>query len=217
MSKEALVVDRKKLFKDGDFHGFLPSTERNLIGLILKSHYYHARGNELENNQELQQIIPYVWIINPKEKKVLAYRRSSTQSYNEKRLRNKWSCGVGGHIDKEDSSDPITNAMMRELKEEVLMSVYPKPKIIGYLNDDKDDVGKVHFGVVALAETEEKVEKGSDEMAECRFLSIKEIESLFSNPANEIESWTTLSWPFVKNYLIVNQLSSSVNFGWLTI
>jgi len=166
------------------------------------------RGDELEHNPSLQQIIPYVWIINPETKQVFAYRRAADEKYTEKRLRNKWSCGIGGHIDREDVQDPIIDAMMRELKEEVKiinpqtkMPEYPQPKIVGYLNDDANDVGKVHFGVVAIAETMHPVEKGDDEMAEGRMVSISELEKLFADPNNDIEEWTRLSWPFVKSYL----------------
>lgn len=202
MGKEALVVKRDVLFKEKEFHGFLPSDNFDFIPLILDNFEYHARGEELENNSGLQQIIPYVWIVNPLERKVFAYKRASgKQNYSETRLMNKISCGVGGHIDREDSGNPIENAMMRELMEEVSMKEYPKPIILGYLNDDSDSVGKVHFGVVALAETIEDVAKGDDEMTEGRFYSISELEEMFNDPSNEVESWTRISWPFVKDYL----------------
>ncbi len=200
--KEALVVKRGTLFRDKYFQGFLPVQEHDYMSIILREHEYHPRGNLLENNELLQQIIPYVWIINPREKKVFAYRRAANENYGEARLRNKWSCGLGGHIERQDSSDPIKIAMMRELMEEVRMQFYPRPKIVGYLKDDKGNVEKVHFGVVAIAETDERVEKGDDEMAECRFMSISEIEDLFAYPDNQIETWTLLSWPFFKSYLL---------------
>ena len=200
MGKEALVVKREILFEDKDFQGFLPSEENDFIQVILDNYFYHPRGDQLENNKDLQQIIPYVWIINSQTKKVLAYKRSSGKNYSEKRLMDKWSCGVGGHIEREDSQNPIIDAMMRELKEEVQMNDYPTPKIVGYLNDDSDSVGSVHFGIVALAETAQEVKKGDDEMAILHFLSIEEMDNLFSSPDVEIESWTKLSWPLNKNY-----------------
>ena len=201
MAKEALVVDREILFSENYFQGFISSEEKNFINIILNNYTYRPRGDDLENNSQLQQIVPYVWIVNPKIKQVFIYKRASNQNYSEKRLRNKWSCGIGGHIDREDSKDPIINAMMRELREEVLMLNYPKPKIVGYLKDDKTEVGKVHFGIVAIAETQNEVKKNDEEMVECFFMSIPEFESLLKNPENDIESWTRLSWPFVKNYL----------------
>ena len=200
--REALVVQRNVLFSDKYFQGFLQSHEHDFISVILREHGYHERGDVLEDNDTLQQIIPYVWIVNPVKKEVFAYRRAANEAYREKRLRNKWSCGLGGHIEREDGGNPIEAAMMRELMEEVHMSLYPQPHIIGYLNDDSDDVGRVHFGVVAIAETTERVKKGDDEMAECRFYSVQELEALFAHPENEIEAWTRLSWPWVREYLL---------------
>ena len=202
MAKEALVVKRDILFGGKYFEGFLNVVDYDFISDILDNYQYHPRGEDLENNNSLQQIIPYVWIINPSSKKVFVYKRASgKQNYSEIRLMNKISCGVGGHIDREDSDNPIENAMMRELMEEVKMKEYPKPKIVGYLNDDSDSVGKVHFGIVALAETLEDVKKGDNEMAEGRFYSISEFEEIFNDTEYEVESWTRLSWPFVKDYL----------------
>ena len=205
MGKEALVVERNILFKDKYFQGFLSVDEYDFLSLILEYFEYHLRGDELENNNLLQQIIPYVWIVNPIERKVFAYRRASgKQNYREIRLMNKVSCGVGGHIDREDLvkvEDVIIRAMMRELQEEVVMSNYPKPKIVGYLNDDSDSVGRVHFGIVAVVEVNGDVKKGDDEMVEGKFYSIDELERLFSDSNVEVESWTRISWPFVKGYL----------------
>ena len=223
MSKATLVVKRDILFSERYFQGFLDADEHDYISKVLENYEYYIRGDELENNSSLQQVIPYVWVINPKEKKVFAYKRASgKQNYSETRLMDKISCGVGGHIDREDSdvkmlehfehpkvqhktqglsNNPIEKAMMRELMEEIVMKEYPKPKIVGYLNDDSDSVGRVHFGIVAVAETTADVKKGDNEMAHGRFYSIDELERLFSDTNYEVESWTRISWPFVKNYL----------------
>jgi len=203
MSKEILVVKRDVLFKDGGFHGFVPFGKMDYIDLILKNFEYKERDS-VEEDPNYQQPIPYVWIVNPKSKKVFIYRRASDDNYNEKRLGGKWSGGVGGHIDKgvdDIKANPIEEAMMRELREEVIMANYPKPRIVGYINDDSNPVGSVHFGVVALAETQEEVKKGDDEMVEGGFYSLEEIDRIFSNSENNVETWTKLSWPFVRDYL----------------
>ena len=202
--EKALIVEREILFKDKKFQGFLPAKDYDFNSIILNNHKYHERGDALENNFALQQIIPYVWIVNSKEKKVFAYRRAKKkQNYNETRLMNKISCGVGGHIEKsKDFGNPIENGMMRELREEVIMGEYNIPKVVGYLNDDSNSVGKVHFGIVAILETEGEVKKGGKEMTEGRFYAISELEEIFSDSENKIESWTRISWPFIKDYLV---------------
>lgn len=214
MAKDALVVKRNVLFKDGEFQGFSPINERDLISIILGNHYYHPRGDELENNHSLQQIIPYVWVVNSKSGKVLLYKRVVNSSkkegeYVETRYLDNYSGGVGGHIDmdtEEGTDNPVERAMMRELREEIEMNVYPKPQIIGYLNDDSDSLGKVHLGVVAVALSEENAKiRGKEGLGEGVYYSSGEVDSLFENPKNKIENWTKMSWPFVKEYL--NSLS----------
>ncbi len=200
MVKQALVVKRDVLFNGNYFEGFMPKTKSDFIPIILSRFEYHERGQNLETNSALQQIIPYIWIVNPKTKKVFAYKRS-VKGYSETRLMNKWSCGIGGHIEKEDCEDPIQNGMMRELKEEVKIQEYPQPKIIGFINDDSDPVNQVHFGVVAVAETNFDVEKGDEEIAQGRLYSLEELEKIFADPQNDVEKWTKISWPVVREHL----------------
>ncbi len=207
MGKEALVVERKTLFRGNEFQGFLDFKERDIISIILSNHSYHSRGDGLENNSSLKQIIPYVWIVNPEKREVFLYKRtpSKNSEYREVRYLDMYSGGVGGHIDRdteEGSKDPIEKAMMRELREEVIMQSYPKPKLLGYLNDDSNSLGSVHFGIVAVAETtnEVKAEK-SEGLNSGAFYTIKELDKIFSDKNNEIENWTKISWPFVKSYL----------------
>jgi predicted NUDIX family phosphoesterase len=202
MGDEILVVKRDLLFSEGESEGFIHAHERDYIKKINDHFEFQTRTEELEKNQNYQQPIPYVWIVNPETKQIFAYRRASKkENYNEKRLMNKWSCGVGGHIDREDVKDPIHRAMMRELEEEVKIREYPIPKIVGYININSTPVDSVHFGVVAIAETTHEVEKGDDEMAHGQFYSISELEDIFANPENDIENWTKVSWPFVRDYL----------------
>ncbi|MBS3099256.1 NUDIX domain-containing protein [Candidatus Pacearchaeota archaeon] len=179
---QILIVKRKILFENQEFQGFCPIIYKD-FSLTIKSNYeYKERTKELENNPLFKQVIPYVWIVNPKTKKVFLYKRSVKGEEN--RLHNKYSGGIGGHIDKETeehSENPVIDAMMRELKEEV-------------------KVGQVHFGVVALAETEENVSPAMH-MDGGKFYTIEEVESLILSPDNELESWSKFSWPFVKGYL----------------
>jgi len=200
MGNDILVIKKDELFKDGEFEGFKPISEKDYTEIILKNYEYQKRTEELENNSSWQQPIPYVWIIDPKTKKVFLYKRDITG--NEGRLYNKFSGGVGGHIDRETEEfvdNPITSAMMRELKEEVIMTVYPIPEIIGFINLNHD-VHAVHFGIVAVAQTERNVEANED-MIFGEFYSSEEIENIFNDPNNTIEEWTKISWPFVKKYI----------------
>lgn len=197
-----LVVKRDELFKNHHFEGFLPLDEKDYINFILSNHYYEERDEDLENNPEHIQIIPYVWIVNPLLKKAFIYQRSLGKGYKETRHVNRYSGGVGGHIDEEEyEGDPISYSMKRELQEELIMDEYPEVKFVGYLNDDSDMYNKVHFAIVGLAETEENVRPTDDGLKSGDFYSIEEIDRLFEDPDSEVETWTKLSWPYVREYL----------------
>ena len=197
-----LVTKRDDLFKDLHFEGFKSLEEHNFIDFILKNHYYEERNDDLENNPEHIQIIPYVWIINPLLRKAFIYQRSLGKDYQETRHVNRFSGGVGGHIDEEPhEGDPITHAMNREIQEEVTMNNYPDAKFIGYINDDSDMYNKVHFAIVGLTETHEDVQPTDDGLKSGSFYSIDEIEQLFEDPNSEVETWTKLSWPHIKKHI----------------
>ncbi len=206
MVREILVVPRSTLFKDGDFQGIVPIEKNDFTKIILLNYDYKERNEELENNSNFQQIIPYVWIINPKEKKVFLYKRGMSKGeYKERRYLNNYSGGIGGHIDKdteEKSNNPINDAMIRELHEEVFIHNYPEPKIVGFINDDSDSLGKVHFGILAIAKTEEEIKLAEKGLKEGRFYTVDETNKILSNKDNKIESWTKLSWPFIRKCLL---------------
>ncbi len=200
MSREVLVVKRDILFKDNNFQGFIPINEKDFFETIIENYEYKER-TDMEQDPNYKQVVSYVWLINPENKKVFLYQRS-TSGY-EKRLHNNYSGGIGGHIDKdteEKSENPIEKAMLRELNEELIMQNYPIPEIIGWISNDSNSVGKVHLGAVAIAETLEDA-KPAEDMNEGRFFSVEEIEKIFSDKENTIEEWTKISWPFIKSYL----------------
>ncbi len=202
MVKEALVVPRDILFEERQFEGFLSLEKHDFRPMILAHHSYALRTDALEHDISLKQIIPYLVIVNLHLKKVFVYRRAGQGKNNESRLWNKWSCGVGGHIEPQDDDDPLQEAAIRELREEVTMKIYPVPRIVGFVNDEVGDVEKYHFGVIALAETEEEdISLGDGEIAEGKFMSVEEVERVFSDPQNQVECWTLLVFPFIKEYL----------------
>ncbi len=200
MAKEALVIDTDTLFRDHHFEGFLPLEEHDFITPILENYTYKTRGDELEHDASLQQIIPYLWLINKDKKKVFAYTRIPGKEYVEKRLMQKFSCGLGGHIDREDSKNPIMNALNRELREEIIMNNYPEPNLIGYVNLEYD-VHEVHFGIVAVADTIETEIESADGVKEGSWYTVSEIEQAFADPTKDVEEWTKVTWPFVKKIL----------------
>jgi predicted NUDIX family phosphoesterase len=113
-------------------------------GLFLKR-------SELEEDPSFKQIISYA-IISNKESFYL-FKRTSGQA--EKRLHNKFSLGVGGHMNPADSIESkeqyLIDELKRELYEEVKLlngCLIEEIKFIGFINDDTIPVGKVHIGLL---------------------------------------------------------------------
>lgn len=187
--KLIMVVDREKLFARKYFNGFLKVEEEDFQNIILKNYYFIKRGLA-ENDYSKKQPIAYAVIC--KGKKIFAYQRaSSTKEHGDERLQHKWSWGLGGHIEKIDDSDnPITNSLKREMKEEVGLKEI-KAKLLGYINDDSDDVGKVHFGLLYLVETRQNIVPKSEELKTGEFFSFSELEKIAKN--HEVESWSKIA------------------------
>jgi predicted NUDIX family phosphoesterase len=110
-----------------------------------------VRRSELEEDPSFKQIIPYA-IISNKESYYL-FRRKSRQA--EKRLHNKFSLGVGGHMNPGDSMESeeqyLIDELKRELYEEVKLlngCLIEDIEFIGFINDDTIPVGRVHIGLL---------------------------------------------------------------------
>jgi predicted NUDIX family phosphoesterase len=109
------------------------------------------RRCELEEDPSFKQIIPYAIISN--EESYYLFKRTSGQA--EKRLHNKFSLGVGGHMNPGDSMEPkeqyLTDELKRELFEEVRLlngCLIEDIEFIGFINDDTIPVGRVHIGLL---------------------------------------------------------------------
>jgi predicted NUDIX family phosphoesterase len=117
------------------------------------------RRSELEEDPSFKQIIPYA-IISIEESFYL-FRRTSGQT--EKRLHNKFSLGVGGHMNPDDSMVPkeqyLTDELKRELYEEVKLlngCLIEDIEFIGFINDDTIPVGRVHIGLLYIIHVSNK-------------------------------------------------------------
>jgi predicted NUDIX family phosphoesterase len=199
--EKVLVFPAHKLslFKDNISKKIFPglTTEethiQTFLNKCLNESFFTDRA-EAEENPKLKQIIPYCVVrTNPTDgsiPKFFLYKRS--KKGGENRLHEKWSLGVGGHINPEDGYEnhhkTFGMALQRELAEELDFQNPEAAKdidyeIMGLLYDNSDSVGQVHFGVV---------------------VDVKLPEGLIPNPNNrEIDDYKWL--PFDKLLDIVPQ------------
>jgi predicted NUDIX family phosphoesterase len=193
---EIMVVDREILFGRRQFQGFAPDDTCDYESLILENYRYVPRS-EAEDCPLLKQPIAYCVVVNRSLGKIFAYRRSEDEGdYGEARLRGKWSLGIGGHVDRNDlaSENPIRASMLRELGEEIEIAGELKPRILGYINDDTDMVGRVHFGLLYLLDTEnEEIAPRAKEIAEARMLTGGEWQGMLRREDIVIEGWSRIA------------------------
>ncbi len=107
-----------------------------------------------EHDFSCKQVIPYVVIRH--EDRYLLMRRTKRQT--ESRLHDKYSLGVGGHINKERSAGPprtmsswpaCAGSWPRRYGSRAEQSC----ELIGTINDDSTEVARVHLGLVFLLRT----------------------------------------------------------------
>ena len=152
MSEEVLVLQNSLLdsYIQGRSGCLIKDNTDELYTKILENHAFMLR-DEAEYNFEHKQIIPYV-VVHYKDKYLLLQR---TSNQSEKRLHNKYSLGIGGHINPVSSmkyENIIIDSMYRELNEEVRVSDHGTLKFAGIINDDSNSVSKVHLGLLYILE-----------------------------------------------------------------
>jgi len=212
MDKGVLVVPKDKLFWEQQCHGFRPIEGFDFRPVIMKNYVFKRRG-DMEENPDFKQIIPYLIVVNKKHKTLYVYRRAEHEKeYTEKRLFGKYSIGTGGHIDPEDDGDnPLISNIRREFREEIILDPVEKPVVrcIGFINDDDDPVGKVHFGVVYLLETDSVIASRNESEANVGGMVTKaQLEEIKSREGTELESWSDIClepvWEILEDQLVTN-------------
>jgi predicted NUDIX family phosphoesterase len=73
-----------------------------------------------------------------------------TRAGGDVRLHDRFSIGVGGHLNPGDRD--VAGGLAREWSEELVADFVPEFRLLGLLNDDETEVGSVHLGIVYLAE-----------------------------------------------------------------
>lgn len=167
--------------------GLIRERKDAIYQTIIGNAEFRSRGL-VEGDPNQKQIIPYVLLRH--DAHCLLLRRTSKQG--EKRLHDKYSLGIGGHINHEDGPsgrDPVRNGLQRELHEEVDLHTSACPKFIGFINDDRSEVGKVHLGLLFELTCGDRsaTVRERDKMTGC-WSSFEEIRSVYET----METWSQI-------------------------
>lgn len=196
MDVQILVVPREKLLGEEHFTGFKAAHEFNYEERILK-HVHPMRRGDAEENPSFKQPICYVLLVNPKTKKVFTFQRTPVSG--DPRLHGKWSWGMGGHVEPCDTGNPLQASMLRELREEVVLTPTSNPRALGYINYEDSPISQVHFGMLYVVETHSDVHLKEAEHREGTFRDIAELKHLCATA--DVEDWSRIALAQVERYL----------------
>lgn len=150
--EKVLCVESSVVREMTDGHTWLPGAGRlRLMLTAFEPFFWVARGERLEKDETVKQLIPYV-VLRSGDR---IYRYTRGMAGGEDRLHHRHSIGIGGHINPCDGTDPdialvIGRAAYREFKEEVGTRgdrAVRSNQFVGMINDDSDAVGRCHLGV----------------------------------------------------------------------
>ena len=150
--EQVLVVEQKVFARIGTFHGLNFDVLPYLQKLFAPGVPRFMPRSQIEPDPAYKQLIPYV--IMTHQGKFLSYVRGKRAG--ETRLLGNRSIGIGGHINpiddmplfNSDFYDTYCAAVQREVAEEVAVSAQHTDSVVALLNDDSNEVGSVHLGIV---------------------------------------------------------------------
>ena len=172
--------------------GIRSAGEADLGELIRREGSFRPRA-AMEVDPAWKQVIPYP-VLRDGDAWYLMRR---TKAGGDARLHDRYSIGVGGHVNPEDGGldGDLTTALRREWHEELVVDFVPRFRFVGLLNDDTTAVGQVHLGLVfegdaagrpvAIRETD-KLSGG--------FASAAEVAAV----SDRLETWSRIAFEFLE-------------------
>ncbi|MBL7152149.1 MAG: hypothetical protein ISS79_00405 [Phycisphaerae bacterium] len=199
--EQVLVVEREVVEEVGIFHGLAFDVDRYLEKLFAPGVLRFMPRSAAETDASFKQLIPYV--IMSFKGKYLSYVRGKRAG--ESRLLAKRSIGIGGHINPVDDMPLFTaesyeptylNAVEREVAEEVTVEANHSDRIVALLNDDSNEVGQVHLGVVHhWVLDSDKVTRKEQMITRMTFMTPAELNEV----KDSLETWSQLCLPLLKD------------------
>jgi len=192
--EQVLVVERKVLEQVRMFNGLAFDVDRYLGKIFVPGVPRFIPRSQAEKDPSYKQLIPYV--IMSYNGKYLSYVRGKRTG--ETRLLGLRSIGIGGHInpiDADNSSlfaylyENYLTAVKREVAEEVSVETSHTDRVVALLNDESNDVGRVHLGIVHYWILDApKVNKREQMITQMAFMTPAELQEV----RDTMETWSQL-------------------------
>ena len=202
---ESVLVIKRELFDEiGTFQGISTEIDKYLPAFLNPSNNFFIHRELAEDDPTHKQIIPYA--IFKHGDKFLRYLRGKKSG--EQRLASKSSIGIGGHINQDDfnssslEKDTYLTGIEREINEELIINCDYNNLPIALINDDSNDVGQVHLGVVHLFDLEsDQVEAGEANIENLEFLSSEDL----LREKDNLESWSQICVDHLDEIIKLNE------------
>lgn len=168
---------------------------KEIVYKIILANYDFMERSIAELSFDMKQIIPYVVISN--NNRFLMLKRTEKQT--EKRLHNKLSLGVGGHInpnDIETYDNIIEGGLYRELNEEVLVHDHKSLRFVGIINDNSNEVSRVHLGLLYVLEVgTDEFELPEKEKMTGEWVKKEDLYMYYE----DLETWSQIAYHYLVN------------------
>jgi len=190
--EENILVIKRSLFDQlGAFQGLNFEPRKYLDAILSRGNNFFLRRSLAEKDPGHKQIIPYVLLAHGN--RVLFYVRG--KKAGEQRLVAKGSIGIGGHMNESDESlfaldeAAYRAGVEREVGEEIKIETKFDDRVVALLNDDSNEVGQVHLGIVHVFRlAEPKIKKNEAMITELAFLSREELVAR----RDSLETWSQI-------------------------
>ena len=190
--EENILVIKRSLFDQlGAFQGLNFEPGKYLNAILSRGNNFFLPRSRAEKDPTHKQIIPYVLLAHGD--RVLFYVRG--KKAGEQRLVAKGSIGIGGHMNESDESlfaldeAAYRAGVEREVAEEIKIETKFDDRVVALLNDDSNEVGQVHLGIVHVFRlAEPKVKKNEAMITELAFLSREELLAR----RDSLETWSRI-------------------------
>ena len=171
-----------------DFRGVLGVPLDPYLSAVAQLGTFRPR-EEVEHDPSWKQVIPYLLLRDGE--RIFLMRR--TKAGGDERLHDRYSIGVGGHVNPQDAD--VFGGLAREWAEELEADFTPDFQPLGVLNDDDNSVGAVHLGLVFAAEAMGRpVDIREKEKLAGSFATLDEVALI----ADRLESWSALLFEYLR-------------------
>jgi predicted NUDIX family phosphoesterase len=190
--EKILVVNRDSILGKASINGFKPLNDFDYYQKLVDQNKEFKWRSQMEMDPAFKQIIPYL-IFNYQDKFFLMQRQSTA---SETRLQSKYSLGIGGHVREDDIlGKDLFDWTKREFYEEIEYAGSFSIRPLGIINDESNDVGKVHIGFAFLLTGDSSDISIRSELKSGSLMTLQECGEFYHN----METWTQIIFNHLNN------------------